>query len=122
MSASAAPLKLITANYDRTMSFESLHYLNKRATPTQMTLYKHALLLHKTYNDESMSHDWTDIFFNQQFNNRATHAKFHSTANFKVGNNILSNRFVILNGKIPLEWLNGSILSFKINCKRLFLK
>jgi hypothetical protein len=122
LSASAAPLKLITRNYDRSMSFESLHFQNKRATPTQMTLYKHALLFHKTYNDESMSRDWTDMFFNQQFNNRATTAKFYNTSNFKVGNNILSNRFVILNSKIPLEWLNESMLSFKIHCKRLFLQ
>ena len=104
------------------MSFESLHYHNKRATSTQMTLYKHALLLHKTYNDESMSLDWTDLFFNQQFNNRTIQVKFHNNSKLKVGNNILSNRFVILNGKIPYEWLNETKESFKIKCKKLFLE
>ena len=87
-----------------------------------MTLYKHALLLHKTYNEESMSLDWTDLFFNQHFSNKTTQVKFYNTSKFKVGNNILSNRFVILNGKIPFEWLNKTTVSYKIKCKKLFLE
>ena len=39
------------------MSYESFHYLNQRATPNQMITYKHALLLHKMYNNETMSID-----------------------------------------------------------------
>ena len=62
LSASAAPLKLTTTNYHQMISYNLLHYLNKRATPDQMTKYKHALLLHKTYNDESMSKNWTNLF------------------------------------------------------------
>ena len=121
LSASAAPLKLITRYYESTMSFESLHRLNKWATPSKMTEFKHALLLHKTYNDESMSLDWTDLFFNQQFNNRSPQVKFFNNSKFKVGNNVLSNRLVILNGKIPLEWLNENFESYKIKCKQLFV-
>ena len=43
LSASSAPLKLCTPNYNYLMSFNSLHYLNQRATPTQFTIYTHAL-------------------------------------------------------------------------------
>ena len=36
----------------------------------------------------------------------------------KVGINSLSNRLHSINNLIPLEWLNLSIGSFKINCKK----
>ena len=39
----------------------------------------------------------------------------------KVGLNILSNRLSVLNGLIPLSWLNVSLNTFKVNCKRLLL-
>ena len=121
LSASSAPLKLITNNYNYLVSYNTLHYLNQRATPNQITLYKHALLLHKTYNCSSYSNDWTHLHFNQQFNNRNTKVKFTNTAKYKIGNNLLANRFTILNGKIELSWLNDSFESFKIKCKLKFL-
>ena len=121
MSASASPLKLCTKLYDRSMSFETLHTLNNRATPEQFTVYRHAILLHKVYNDHSMSNNWLDLFFNQQFNNRQKTVKFFNTNHYKIGNNILSIRFTILNGKIELDWLNLSKESFKVKCKSLFL-
>ena len=122
LSASSAPLKLCTPNYNYLMSFNSLHYLNQRATPTQFTIYTHALLLHKTYNDETMSNDWLNLFFNQQFNQRELNVKFYNTSSYRIGNNIISNRFTILNGKIKLSWLNDSYESYKIKCKENFLK
>ena len=39
----------------------------------------------------------------------------------KVGLNLLVNRLSILNGKIPLIWLNETMTSFKLKCKRSFL-
>ena len=122
LAASAAPLKLTTPNYHRMMSYESLHYMNKRATPIQITLYKHSLLLHKIYNDESMGLNWVNLFFNQNFNERDNSVKFFNTSNYKVGNNIIANRFVILNGKIPNDWLNSTFENYKIKCKVLFLQ
>ena len=46
-SAFPAPLKLITTNYNYLMAYASLHYQNYQAAPKQITLYKHALLLHR---------------------------------------------------------------------------
>ena len=103
LSASASPLKLMSWNCDSMLSYEKLHYVNQRATPEQMIVYKHAILLHKVYNSESMSIEWTDLFFNQQFNARNPNVKFHNTSRFKVGNNTLSNRFIVLNEKIPFN-------------------
>ena len=37
LSASAAPLKLTTNNYNYMMSFDSMHYVNQRATHTPNT-------------------------------------------------------------------------------------
>ena len=122
LSASSVPLKLCTPDYNYLMSYNSLHNLNQRATPTQFTIYTHALLLHKTYNDETMSNDWLNLFFNQQFNQRELNVKFHNTSSYRIGNNIISNRFTILNGKIKLSWLNDSYESYKIKCKETFLK
>ena len=57
------------------MSFNTLHSLNKRATPKQFTTYRHAILLHKYNNDETKSNDWLNLFFNQQVNNRCESAR-----------------------------------------------
>ena len=65
MSASAAPLKYCVRFYDRNISYITLHAIVKRATPSQIMIYKHALLLHKIYNDENSSQEWLSLFFNQ---------------------------------------------------------
>ena len=113
--------ELTTNNYHYLMSFESMHYANQRATPSQYSTYTHALLLYKVFNDETMSNNWLNLFFNQNFNQRNPTVIFFNTANFRVGNNILSNRFILLNGKIELSWLNDSYNNYKIKCKSKFL-
>ena len=84
------------------MSFNTLHYLNKRATPDMIQTYKHALLLHKVYNNENDNINWIDLFFTQNFNNLDRYIKFFNTSTYKVGSNLLPNRFTTLNGKIEL--------------------
>ena len=121
MSASAASLKLCTPAYDRMMSYESLHTINNRATPTQVMNYKTSLILHKVYNDSSSSEDFLDLFLNQNFNARAKLVNFVDTSNYKVGKNIVTNRFTVLNNKIPCTWLNLELNSFKIKMKELLL-
>ena len=39
----------------------------------------------------------------------------------RVGLNSLANRLYTINGIVPLEWLNLSIDSYKIRCKKLLL-
>jgi hypothetical protein len=41
--------------------------------------------------------------------------------NKRVGLNAFANRVYILNGRIPLDWLNMSINTFKVHCKKEFL-
>ena len=122
LAASAAALKLCTPNYDRFMSYEYLHTLNKRATPMKIMQYKTSILLHKTYNSDSNFKEFIDLFFNQNFNARAKMANFITTSKFKVGKNIITNRFSMLNNKISYDWLNLQINPFKLKVKELFLK
>ena len=76
LSASSAPLKLTTNNYNYLISFTPLDYVNKRATPDMIQVYKHALLLHKIYNNENANINWIDLFFTRHFNNRDRTVKF----------------------------------------------
>jgi hypothetical protein len=120
-SASASALKLCTKNYNYQMSYDILHKINDRALPTQMIFYKHALSLFKTYHSQIPRFEWVALNFNQIFTSRQTMFVITSNQNYRVGNNILSNRFSILNKRIPLDWLNLSNNSYKIKCKSLFL-
>ena len=59
--------------------------------------------------------------FNQILTSRQS--KFFSLRgnNKRVGLNAIANRFFILNNRIPLNWFNLSIDSFKVHCKSEFL-
>ena len=121
LSASAHPLKMCTKNYDQSISFLTLHSLNNRATPNQMIKYKTSLILHKIINNDEMSFERQQLFFNQNFNRRNNKASFRDLSNYRIGKNLITNRLNILNNKIPYDWFNESMLSFKLKCKALFL-
>ena len=120
-SASANALKLCTPYYDYTMSYNFLHTINERATPAKFMLYKHALQLHKLFNLYEPPQDWLALNFSQLTSRRQTHFSVTTNCNYKVGNNMLSNRLSILNNKIDLTWLNDTLSSFKVKCKKLLL-
>ena len=88
LSASAKALSLCTPNYNNMMSFEQIHAINKRATPNQMLLYKHSLLLHKIWNDPIYSMDWLDLNFRQNFNESRTKVMIFDTSRRKIGKNL----------------------------------
>ena len=121
LSASATALKNCTLSYHPLMSFYELHSLNNRATPTQMCQYKLALTMYTLFNTQEPTLDWIDLNFQQTFNQRYNFLNFASTSNYKIGNNIICNRFPCLNKKIEHDWLNLTKESFKIKCKALLL-
>ena len=121
MSMSANALKLCTPSYHDRMSYVDLHYINKRATPAQMCVYKHSLVLYKLLDTRTPIMDWIDLNFQQSFNGRETFFKFFSTNNYRVGSNNICNRMSILNGKLPLSSVEKSFESFKIFCKQTIL-
>ena len=86
--ASSSALKICIREYDSNMSFATLHSLAKRADPPHVMHYKHALQLFKVYNNSKTSFDWLLLFFNQNFNDRATTVKFFDTSRYKIGKNL----------------------------------
>ena len=54
------------------------------------------------------------VYINQILTSRQEHFFAIKTNKFKVGVNCLANRFYLLNGTIPLQWLNNSIDTFKV--------
>jgi hypothetical protein len=109
LAASARALNLCNCFNTPTLSYINLHITNQRATPNQLIKYKHAILLFKLYNRSEQSSDWIDLNLMQS---RQLTFKISSTSNFKIGNNILSNR---------LSCIGLIIDTFKINCKEKFL-
>ena len=86
-----------------------------------MSDYKHALQLYKLFNSTNMSDDWLSLNFQQNFNGRSDKLQIFNVSNYKVGRNLLVNRFRTLNNKIDYLWLNESFNAFKIKCKQLLL-
>ena len=106
---------------DNMISFENIHKMNNRAMPNALMLYKLAIQLFKIYNATEFTLDWTILNFNQIFTSRQNSFMMLKSNEKKVGINVLANRLSILNGKIPLSWLNCSLPSYKMHCKKLFL-
>ena len=121
MSASANAIKLCLSKLPINTSHETIHRIAKRANPTQMSNYKHALQLYKLYNSNTMTDDWISLNLQQNFHRRNEHFQIFKIANYKVGRNLMTNRFHPLNNIIKLSWFNDSFESFKIKCKTLLL-
>ena len=87
-----------------------------------MCHYKLAIQLHKLYNSTTMTDDWISLNVQQNFNGRNNKFQIFTISNYKVGQNLMVNKFKPLNNKIEYNWLNESLNSFKIKCKKLFLQ
>ena len=120
-SVSANALKICTPSYDLYMSYDTLHSINKRANPNQMLHYKLALTLYKVYNERMPQFEWISLNFSQILTSRQTLFQTINEPHYRIGNNILTNRFSVLNSKIPLEWLSMNFYSYKLKCKQMFL-
>ena len=121
LSTSAKALKVCCSSYEYYMSFINLHKSCLRATPEEMLTYKLAICLLKVYNVTFNQVEFVGQNFNQILTGRQTNFISLKSNNFKVGINALANRFYLLNNKIPLQWLNLSLNTFKVHCKKLFM-
>ena len=121
ISFSARAIKVAMYYPDSMISFENIHKMNKRATPKTFMTYQCAIQLFKLYNANESSLEWNSLNENQILTTRQTNFLVMKTNNTKVELNILTNRLHILNGIIPLSWLNLSLSAFKLKCKRLLL-
>ena len=83
--------------------------------------YRLAIQLHKIYNGNSMDEEWMDMNNQQNFNARNEMFHIVGASRRTVGRNIIANRLSVLNNLIKLDWLNQSLVSFKLKLKELFL-
>ena len=111
-------MHVLSRSYD--LIFKN-HQINNRALPKTMMAYKHALLLFKVYNYKIPSIEWTHLNFQQILTSRQSLFKTMKNSKLKIGNNALANRLTLINNKIPLDWLNLTVSSYKVHCKKLFL-
>ena len=102
-------------------SYNDIHTLTKRATPPQLQIYKHAILLFRLYNSIDTTSDWVRLNFQQTLMSRQTNFIILKNNNYKIGNNLICNRLSLLNNKIPLKWLTLTLETFKMKCKVKFL-
>ena len=83
--------------------------------------YKLALCLYKLYNSNFNSFEFVQLNLNQILTSRQTVFKTLKNNVFKIGMNSLTNRLTHINDMVPLSWLNMSIDTYKVHCKKLFL-
>ena len=76
--------------------------------------YRMAIQLYKIYNGVEMNEDWIDMNYQQNFNARNRMFQINDYSRLKIGINILCNRLNELNNQVDLDWLNQSLISFKL--------
>ena len=84
-------------------------------------LYKLSLQLFKIFNYSIPVTEWDLLNQNIIFTSRQTKFKTTKQNRLRLGMNTMSNRLWILNDKIPLDWLNLSLETFKIKMKSMFI-
>ena len=121
LAASANALRLLNNMNDLQISYVQLHRKEKRALPLDFGRYKMAIQLYKIYNAVEMNSDWVDMNHQQNFNARSKMFQINDCSRLKIGKNLLCNRLNELNNHVDLDWLNLSLISFKLKMKSIFL-
>ena len=122
LTASAKALKMCLHYPETRISHLNLHKMTDRATPAMYCDYKNSIQLFKLFNEKTPETEW--LHLNSEIVNTTRQHFFEVRLNhrLRIGKNSLCNKLHDLNGKIPLDWLNLTIESFKIKCKEKFLK
>ena len=68
-----------------------------------------------------MNDDWIDMNLQQNFNARNKMFQINDNSRIKIGKNLICNRLNVLNNLVELDWLNMSLISFKLKLKSLLL-
>ena len=89
-------------------TFHSIIFIlqQKKSTPKQMALYKLSLLLYRTLNSTYHGKDWLDVTNQIICTGRQSRFNIHKSCNYKIGNNILPNKFSHIADKLELDLLN----------------
>ena len=96
-------------------------HLTQNTMPDAIMSYKCAIQLFKLYNANEYTFDWTLLNINQIFTSRQTTFIILKSNLTKVRLNLITNRLSVINRKISFSWLNSTITSFKLHCKKIVL-
>ena len=120
LSASAKAIRSCMPLPNPFISFELVHKNCKFSTPTQVGLFKLSLLLYKTLNSTTFSKDWLELTDQIVITRRQVTFDSFMKNNYKIGLNILTNRFNQLKHLIDLDDFNLDVIPFKLKMKRKF--
>ena len=87
LAASAKALKISQIHPAPIETYVNIHKSRNRALPSQIMQYKHAILLHKLYNEQLPEADFIELNFNQNLTSRQYHFKISKSNVFKIGSN-----------------------------------
>ena len=66
-----------------------------------------------------MNNDWLDMNVQQNFNSRSKLFQINDNLNLRIGKNIIANRMTVLNNLVNLDWVNLSLISFKLKSRKI---
>ena len=104
------------------ISFEKIHELNKKCTPTQIMSYQAALSLYKTLNFEIPNNETITVLNQMTVTSRQMLFIIFRNNSTRIGMNTASNKFYQLSKKITLNSLDLKFVHFKKLMKVQFLK
>ena len=117
ISASANALRSCVPLQNRFISFEAIHKQCNQFTPSQIAYFKLSILLFKLFNGQYHNKNWIDLATPIIITRWQTKFKTYKSNNYKIGMNILINRFYCLNNLICLNDLDLSLPLFKRKMK-----
>ena len=119
LSSSANALRTCLPMPNPHISFLAIHKHNKISTPEHIGNFKLAILLFKTFNSNERNKDWHELADQIIITRRQANFDCYRTNNYKIGLNVLINKFYVLKQKIPLKHFNLSLPVFKHKMKSL---
>ena len=124
LSLSANALRSCMMTNSSEISFENIHKMCKKCTPSQIMSYQTSLQLHKTINEifDYCSSEHAALLSNVICTKRQLKFEIIRSNRNKIGMNTLSNRFFNISKLISLESLNLTFVHFKKLMKIQFLK
>ena len=124
LSISANALRSCMMSNCAEISFERIHIMCRKYTPSQIMSYQSSISVHKTVNEmfELCTSEHTTLINNVVCTRRQLKFEIIRNNRSKIGMNSLSNKFFHISKQISLDSLNLGFVHFKKLMKIQFLK
>ena len=121
LNISSQALKLIGGEDFSLFSFNELHIMYNRATPTQWSNYVNSNQLYSILNNCKPESLWIELQERISINNRTNHFFIEKNNNTRYGKNCFLNRLHNVESNVSFNEFNLSKSTFKVHCKKLLL-